>query len=197
MNLYVVRHGQINQNKKQKYKKLTISEYNAIVTERGDASLNPLGIQQSHELSFDFYGQKIDRIFSSPIKRALETAKILEEELKIEVTILPDAYEILPPILKSKNSNKKYTRKYLIIRSFFKSLIPFKKSSESFFHMFFRARKVWKKLTENPSDDIIFVSHQGFINVLFLYLKFERRCIVVDKDLSNCGVSEVRYTASK
>lgn len=65
MNLYVVRHCQTNSNK------------NKLFNGRNDEDLNEYGIEQAKELKEHIKSLDIDLIISSPLVRAIHTAKIV------------------------------------------------------------------------------------------------------------------------
>lgn len=64
--VYIVRHGETDTNKEQRI--------NGAST---NLPLNAVGIKQVQELQQSFAIQKINRVYSSPMKRALQTAEIL------------------------------------------------------------------------------------------------------------------------
>ena len=95
--IYIVRHGQTDFN------------VNGIYGGRKDISLNEEGIKQAYELREKLKDVKFDFVFSSPLKRSLETASIicnneiikddriiersngdLEGKLKAEINDIPD-----------------------------------------------------------------------------------------------------------
>src|SRR3989344_9399934 len=72
MKLYLVRHGQ--------------TEYNAMsLHQHGDVDLSELGINQAKVLAKRFSKIPVDVIYSSSLKRAKETAKIINKALKKKV----------------------------------------------------------------------------------------------------------------
>lgn len=64
--VYIVRHGETDTNKERRI--------NGAST---NLPLNAVGIKQVQELQQSFAIQKINRVYSSPMKRALQTAEIL------------------------------------------------------------------------------------------------------------------------
>ena len=95
--IYIVRHGQTNYNVEGRY------------GGRIDVPLNKKGISQAHELHEILKDVQFDLVFSSPLQRALETARIicdneiikderiierdngnLEGKLKVEIVEFPD-----------------------------------------------------------------------------------------------------------
>ena len=97
MNLYIVRHGQTDYN------------VNGRFAGRLDVPLNDVGINEAYEVKNKLSGIKFDKVYSSPLSRALMTAEIitdddiiiddriiersngeLEGKLKSEIDELPD-----------------------------------------------------------------------------------------------------------
>jgi broad specificity phosphatase PhoE len=71
--LILIRHGETNWN--------NIGRYQG----QADPPLNPRGRQQAAELAENLAGAQLDMLYSSPLRRALETAEIVAERLKIPV----------------------------------------------------------------------------------------------------------------
>ena len=71
--IWFVRHAQSEYNKKK------------LFTGWHDPELTEHGIHIAHELKEELYGIKFNKIYSSPLKRALNTAKILTDEQEIIV----------------------------------------------------------------------------------------------------------------
>lgn len=74
MKIFMVRHGQTDSNAAKR-----------IMGQRVDESLNEEGRRQSEELAKGIAGMAFDVIFSSPLKRAAETAAILGRERKVQI----------------------------------------------------------------------------------------------------------------
>lgn len=73
MKIYVVRHGQTNWNVKGK------------IQGKSDIELNEKGIEQAKELKELIKNYDINLIISSPLKRAKQTAEIINENLKCKI----------------------------------------------------------------------------------------------------------------
>ncbi len=65
--IYIVRHGQTDINKEGRY------------CGRMDVDLNETGIKEAHILKEKLAGINFDIVFCSPLKRAIETAKIITD----------------------------------------------------------------------------------------------------------------------
>lgn len=74
--LYLVRHGENPAN-------LTREFSHRIV----DYSLTPRGLRQARETATRFAGRRIDAIYASPLKRAVETAEVIARRVELPVTV--------------------------------------------------------------------------------------------------------------
>jgi probable phosphoglycerate mutase len=81
MKIYIVRHGETYSNKAKKAQGQRINE-----------SLNSEGIRQAEELTSNI-DKDFDVIFTSPLKRAAQTAEILAKEIKAPVIVREEIIE--------------------------------------------------------------------------------------------------------
>ena len=79
---YIFRHGETDYNKEMRWQGCGV-----------DLPLNATGIAQAVTLSERLKPLKLEVIYSSPLKRALETAQIAASQLKLKVKLLPDLRE--------------------------------------------------------------------------------------------------------
>ncbi len=81
--IYLVRHGEnwANITKEFSHRKV-------------DYSLTPKGVLQAQQTAAYFQGKEIHAVYSSPLKRALETAEIIAAPLGLPVTVLEGLREI-------------------------------------------------------------------------------------------------------
>src|SRR5438045_8885112 len=81
--LYLVRHGENKANitKEFSYKKV-------------DYSLTPRGVLQAQQTADYFRDKKIEAIYSSPLKRAIETAHIIAKPLGLAVITVENFREV-------------------------------------------------------------------------------------------------------
>jgi probable phosphoglycerate mutase len=91
MILYCIRHGE--------------SAYNAEGRIQGqeDPPLSDLGRRQGERLAAAFAGQKIDAVYSSPLARALDTARPVAAALGLEVRVLDDLKELHAGIFQGRS----------------------------------------------------------------------------------------------
>ena len=78
--IYIVRHGQTNWN------------LEGITQGHSDIPLNQKGINQAKEMSLKLRDIKFDKVFSSPLKRAYETASIITNNTIINDDRLKERY---------------------------------------------------------------------------------------------------------
>jgi broad specificity phosphatase PhoE len=76
MRIYFVRHGESTANQVREFSNTGIKH-----------PLTGLGIAQAHNLALSLSGQQIERIYASPILRAIQTAQILAEALNAPLEI--------------------------------------------------------------------------------------------------------------
>ena len=94
MNLYIVRHGQTDYNVTGRF------------AGRLDIPLNDVGINEAYEVKNKLNGIKFDKVYSSPLSRALETAKIItDEDIITDETIIERSNGELEGKLKSEISS--------------------------------------------------------------------------------------------
>ncbi len=82
MLIYLVRHGETDWNIDLK------------IQGKKDIPLNENGIAQANVLASFFEGNFIDFIYTSNLKRAYETARIIGQKLNINLIVLPELQEI-------------------------------------------------------------------------------------------------------
>ena len=80
--LILARHGETDWNRENRFQG------------HADPPLNDLGREQSAELAARLAGERIARVYTSPLRRASETAEIVARELGLEVEHLEGLREI-------------------------------------------------------------------------------------------------------
>ena len=71
--IYIIRHGQTELNRRQ------------VLQGRSDAPLNETGIAQAQQMAEALVGVVFCRVFSSPLRRAVETARIVAPNVEPEM----------------------------------------------------------------------------------------------------------------
>lgn len=82
MHIYIVRHGETEANRAEEFQG------------HRDTPLTEKGTQQAKQLAAELSEQDFDMTFSSPLKRALDTAKILAQQVNTDVRLSEDLREI-------------------------------------------------------------------------------------------------------
>ena len=139
--IYIVRHGQTNDN--------VIGRYGG----RIDTPLNQKGIKQAYELHEKLKNVKFDKVFVSPLQRAYQTADIIcsNEKIKDERIIERDngklEGKLKTEITEIINFNDPDERRFNI-----ENIVDFRKIIFNFF----------KEIKENyPGKNILVVTHAG------------------------------------
>lgn len=73
LEIILVRHGETDSNKSRSYLGWT------------DVELNEEGLRQAYKVKQRLSGEKIDALYSSPLKRAYETARIINQNFNQEI----------------------------------------------------------------------------------------------------------------
>lgn len=153
MKLFVIRHGESE------------ADILNVIEGRADFNLTDQGVKQAKLLAKKLKSYNIEKIYSSPLKRARQTAELLGQEINKEVIFLDDLMEFnngLIAGLKREVADKLYPKDINL---------PFNQSMygmESLEAFRLRAEKVLNYLvTTNEAEVIAIVAHGGIINRLY------------------------------
>ncbi|KKP66665.1 MAG: Alpha-ribazole-5-phosphate phosphatase [Candidatus Roizmanbacteria bacterium GW2011_GWA2_35_19] len=161
MIIYLIRHGQIDNPKKIFYGRSL------------DLLLSTEGKNQIVDLAkkINTIGDRIERIYTSPLKRALDTSKILSRDLKShpDISINQDLIDVYIPALVGQNlklrktihqsGNDEYGQKYTRL------------GNESRSHIVKRMTDAFKTIVDNSKCNVIaIVSHGDPIRFLLYKL---------------------------
>ena len=161
MKLFFIRHGQTDWNLQGKIQ----GSY--------DSELNDTGIKQAVELSEVLLklNYKFSRIYTSPQKRALKTAKILSEYSNIEYIPIDDLKEINMGEwegLSWKEVEENYPTEYkewLLNRQYTRT-----PNGESYDDMLKRVLIAINQIIDENSDNVVVISHSAIIMGLQCYV---------------------------
>lgn len=174
MKIYLVRHGKIDSNNKKGY----------LYNSRNDDSLNKEGISQVRKLRDFISREKIDIIYSSPMKRTKETSEIIMEGLKNKPEIITDprVMELDFGIFDGKSLDyiKKHYYKIYIERknNKFQCKIP---NGESYKMVYNRILDFLKDIYENEKNKTILIVTHATTLKLFLYLLTDYKLEDIEK----------------
>lgn len=168
MKVYIARHGQDDDSVRGGWNHL---------------HLTPLGIEQSQNFAEKLFEDKdiykIGKIYSSDLKRAVQTAEIISDKLGIEVDFSPDFREVNNGALagmKNEIADLKYPNLYWRNLEW-NEKYPSGESPREFFE---RVSFAWKELLDKNSSydkNILLITHGGVINII--------KCLVKGENYSN------------
>lgn len=152
MKIYFVRHGQTDANANMQ---------NGQTIEELDESLNETGRKQANDLADQLKNTHFDLIISSPLKRAMQTAEII------------NGYHHLPIELENK-LQERHASTYIDIGTWH-DLFDFDKNiqlqdGESLHAFFDRTHNYFGELKQSyPDKNILIVPHGGVSHALYAY----------------------------
>lgn len=179
MTLYILRHGQTDLNLERR------------VQGHLDVELNETGIEQAQDLAKVVAEKDIrfDRIYCSPLKRAIKTCEIvtgldssqfiIEERLKeFDFAELEGcAYRDLPGA-----SQKFFTAP--------QEFVPAGRG-ETFQHLIQRVTEFLEELKNREEQNILLTSHGTAIHAMLLYFRHKQLKAFWDEDVHNCDLQLV------
>ncbi len=151
--LYLVRHGENTANLTKEFS-----------CRRVDYSLTAKGILQARQVAAHFAGQRIDAIYASPLKRAVETADIIAGALRLPVTVLENFREVNVGALEGKPSDAEHWKVYFqVFEDWFAgegtTAFP---EGENYHTLWERMRSGLRQvLAHRNGENIIIVGHAG------------------------------------
>jgi uncharacterized phosphatase len=188
-NLYLIRHGQTDWNEQNRLQGSV------------ERPLNEQGREQAREIGKKLSQLTIDAIYSSPMERAKETAKIIAEHHECEVGFYPGLREASYGLIEGL-THQEYHEQYkepLAHRNSLpqeeRKLIRLVEGAESLEDVATRAIPCLIEITQRHlGQNVIVVTHGGVIRVLLTYLAgHDDRNIFV----SNTGLVQIRGDLEK
>ena len=158
--IFLIRHGEIPSN--------TINRYAG----RSDEELTDDGIRQVREVSKKLEAYPIKRLFTSPLRRAVQTAEIVGELFNLTPIVEPDLKELrLGPWegLCEKEIAKQYPEEWFVWYTNPAKLdLPGRERLEELVE---RAVRAMERIRDGMSDEesVAAVTHVAVIRVLFLW----------------------------
>jgi len=153
--IYLLRHGQINYGSEKRYIGIT------------DLPLCNAGALQVARLKEYFSGIEIEKVFTSPLKRCIQTAEILLEGSNTNKTVIDDLKEI--------NMGKWENQTIQYIKHHFHEMYEKRGSDidvfvppggESFEQLQKRVMPVFECIAKNTKGNILIISHAGVNRVI-------------------------------
>lgn len=165
-----------------------------------DVPLSNTGLRQAELLKERLKGEKFDKLYSSALKRAIETSDILNENWNMQIERRAELNEIDYGLLTSEPLSVK-KGKY---KAFFDELsmrlddLPFPGGENS--EMVYRRMKiVFDEIAQSDYRRILIVTHGGAMRAAvcgLLSLPFSKR-LVFSKHLENTSITKLLYDEEK
>lgn len=182
MNIYLLRHGQTDENKKKVY-------YGAY-----DASLNCKGIQDAKRARERLKNIKFDKIYVSDKIRTIQTAKIALKSLKTQFIVDKRISEINFGDFERKsydfikNTYPKECKEWEIN---WKNFTPPK--GENFIEFYSRVKKFMNDIKKCNCDNILIVTHSGVIRAIYCYILGENLDLYWKFASKNIDLTLIKY----
>ncbi|MBI4335217.1 MAG: histidine phosphatase family protein [Candidatus Omnitrophica bacterium] len=184
MKIYLIRHGETTWNKKE------------MVQGNSDPLLSALGRRQAALLARELKGRGIDKICSSPLRRAHSTARAVAGSTGAPIEIHHDLREINlgawegKTISQIRKSHPAEYRKWLRGPSYAKikeaeHILDFKKRALDAFHGI---------VSTNGSRSVAIITHGGvIISILSHILRVDFNRLFKTLRVDNCGIHELEH----
>jgi broad specificity phosphatase PhoE len=197
VNIYLIRHAQSEENTLNFRQQVSRADFNRIVAASAASPLTAHGRGQAAVVAEHFRTTSVQRLYSSPFQRTLQTAQILGDVLGLSPILLADLREILPRTIPDQPRTSSLRR--LFIQSYLEMLLPGQGSpqGESWREAYVRVKRAFAEMTEEPAENIIVVAHRGTIGLMLWGLRRSPQWRVLKRDLRNTGVSMVQQVAHR
>lgn len=187
MKLIIVRHGQTNFNELHQ------------LDGRHETELTPLGKKQAGQLAEKLKGYKINKIFSSPLKRAIDTANIIIESNPVEEMILvPEFTEIDCGKTTGMTKAEIGTKFPELVSEWEKNTDPPFPEGESLRDVEKRAIPKLLEIIKNNPDSTVLISGHGSLNIALIgYFLEIPSALRFRLKQSNCCINEIDFNEEK
>lgn len=178
LRLYFMRHGETVWNTERRYQGMT------------DIELSEEGLRQAECAAKRFKNIKIDKIYASPLKRAMKTAEKIAAEKGLEIISEDDFREIHFGEWEGKTVpelTEKYGESYTnFIREPHKYGFPGEGSVENVIN---RIKPGIDRLIAEDEGNVLIVSHGGIIRLMIMYIMGLDSSWFTKMWINNTGVS--------
>ncbi len=183
MKIYLVRHGETDWNTKGQIQGQT------------DIGLNEAGRRQARELGAMLQEKnlRVAAVYSSPLKRAVETAGIVSKKLELPSYIFPGLQEICFGKWEGltwdevKTNDPEYYQDWYTNRRYQRT-----PDGESYQDMLERVISALRRIIETEAADVIIICHSAVIMALRCFLNDDSFTDMVKKyKVGNAGIVEL------
>ena len=182
MNIYLLRHGQTEENRKGSY-------YGNL-----DISLNAIGIAQGNKAKDFFNNIKLDKVYISDKKRTLEMAKLVLGLKEIEIIQDSRINETNFGDFEGKTYEeikKLYPKECLCWQDNWKEFVPPK--GESYIKLCKRVKSFMDSIKKLDFDNILICVHSGVIRAIYCYIMDENIDLFWKFGCKNGDISIIKY----
>ncbi len=159
LRLYMMRHGETVWNTERRYQGMT------------DIELSDTGIRQARCAAERFKNIDIDKIYCSPLKRAMATAKPIADEKKLDIIPEENFREICFGDWEGMTVSeltRKYGEEYMnFIKEPHKYGFPGEGTIDKVIE---RLKPSLDRIIKNESGNILIISHGGIIRLMIMYI---------------------------
>ncbi|HOE90990.1 MAG TPA: phosphoglycerate mutase family protein [Candidatus Cloacimonadota bacterium] len=186
MKIYILRHGEAEHLLEDWSLRISYNDFIESIYRWGDSELTENGVEQCKDVAKELEG-KYSVVFSSPLERTKETAKIVniskrpiyyEDNLQ-EITMKP------PFFLKGIKLSTNMWIATCVIKSLYSFL---------FIKQLKEIRDLYRLFFMSGEKGILVVSHSARIHALLLYAVISKYWKLKSKNIKPCGVSLVEFT---
>ncbi len=157
MKLFLVRHCQTDWN------------LNHRIQGSSDINLNEEGLRQSSALASWFRQFKIDAVYSSPMRRAVETAERIAKNFNLEVKTLNGLRELNHGVLEGESSLEVWNRHGELLRRWIENPMNIKlPGGESIADLKERVSNAIDEILEKHRNDNVVVVGHHFTNLIII-----------------------------
>ena len=154
--------------------------------------LNETGLMQAEKLAARLAGWPVEAVYSSPLDRALETARAVSRHHSLDPIVLDDLVEVCFGDWEGKHLKTLHDQENGLLKAWMKD--PFfnlPAGAESWETVRTRTERAVKRILEDERDNIVVVSHGGVMRALFAVLLDLDPHTVWNIKTSNCAISGV------
>lgn len=182
MNIYLLRHGQTNLNKNGKFQSAV------------DKDLNEIGKKQAKLLGKRIQKYHIDIIYSSDLKRVVETSEILNNYLDTEIIIKEELREINMGAWDALTIEERYINNEDYAKEWHKHLadLPYP-DGECGQDVCNRVKKIIEHIKKQQYENVAIVTSGGTIAILLCELLGLEQYKRFSMEIDNCSISIVNY----
>lgn len=188
--IYLVRHGEnpANVDKKFSYKDI-------------DYSLNEKGIIQAQQTAEYFRDKPIDEVYSSPLKRTIETAQIIAAPHHLPVTQLEEFREVNVGTLEGHNPTREDWKLYIqTVTAWLKGQPELSfPGGENYITLLERMQRGLRKVVAGKDNKNIVIAGHGGLIALTIKDLCQNAVIeeLIQIDIHNCSITEIELDLSE